>query len=1782
MRVLAALLSLLPLATTLQAQDQRGGDPRKALDSYERYLERKPYHDWGFTKLVETAVSLNELDELVDRWEARLAASPDDTAARVVLGRLYARTLEFDAAIETLSQIPEETALLGLLLGSLYLERNNTEEAITALDRAVTLTQDREELEQIHDLRGEAFLARGNREEATAAFHAIAELEPESFHLRLEAASKLAFNGLFEEAIEDFAVAQELAGEDTARRCRVLSEIGRLHEALAQGEEALQVYREAIGLMARGNWLKRDIYERVLALHSRTGQLEKLLDIARAEAEASSGDLDAQEFHARVLSEMQRHVEAQEVLAAAVERHPADLALSRELIASLKATADTDAMIAEYQRILVEQPGELELYLELGQLFAAEGRFEQAQRQWQRTLDERLQDASLAVRLAGMYALYDRVDEAVDMFETAIRIEPGEIRHYSDLAKLLSVRDRSDEIPEFLERAGQVAAGSTGRLEEVSGLWLEHGHPARALETLEQAVAGNPEDPHLLHRLADLLISSEQDVDRGVEILHKVVALTTEANLRQTAVDRIVRTYRRGGRLEELRQKEEARIAAEPDALASRFILGALFVRRQMPGEAIAQYEALLEVESARVEALTAIAKQLERMGYIDEALARYEELIEVRPQLRPTVLKSIARIHLARSDQDKALACYDEILAGAPDNASVFRRVAKAYEALGMMEKRAECLRQAIRLEPDEGRTRLDLADTYLDLGDVELSERELLAAITVENEQTRAKAREKYYRMLASGARVPEEIKNLRRRIDENPYDLEAPLSLTDIYVRELEYELALELLDRLITYQPTEQSLTRERARIFSLMDRHEEAASDLERLYQMEGVNQESIALDLAAAALELDDRERASQVLAQVSDPRKVASVYEKDESWPDAVAVLEQGLARTPGNRELLKALAGIHEKSGDQAAAILALERLADTQGNTWRNLKELCRLYDAADRSEDFIRVGSALLDLVGDFEERERALEASGSSLSGGMKTSSSVGRSRTVDRIREVRNLFSSANLSKEFRDIGYEQVMRQPASYDMFTVVFSALVSEADEGARAQEIIEAVRSATLVEDRIPPGFIRSTWERYLESAWVRPYSRDVGLANGRITALEERGLAELSLNELLELATLYSGQNEHSKGIDVLIAAVDRFPLEPNPRAGLAALLDGQKLYEDAIPHYEELDRILHASPPDVSSEREFRREWAFKTQKQSILNGFPLHVRQKVTDEEVRRYLALSESPNYRLAWGRGTVQHPEAARFALVRCLGQADRVDEAVPYLESLVAASSGSLSELTQLARLYEGLELDSDAAVLLQKIRTLEGELSADPILGHNRSWERRFTQPLAKLARIMEKQGEYLEAYDLLRSSGDPAAGKLLLKTHDLFEKAEGFYSARVEAARAAMQSSGETATWRDASVRLAEVRQFALDYDKALATYEQIVSQVPHDFAVLEAIAALHERAGRYEQAVATHELAIDRKRAWNRTPMRADAPPGRTLSPTLPTPSTDTFYAWNAMRSWNPAPSGARVTYRGNYVSILKIHLDQGRVAKAVEVIRDLSRVDAQVYQWMGYYLGQVIMEYRFGVEAIPLMRILAEQGTVKNEEMHIHYGKLLIQVGKPDEARRVLERVMQRHTSGYYYYDMAERAITELNSREGLADAKTEADLVQAIEANSKSVAARTELAKYLLEAGTFQEALEQARVAAELAPHRSEVQDLLRDCLQVCGLQDELEIELMETLSSSKETEELMAAAGQLATWARWRGDEQRVTELFEGLRIWSSPRWLERDRPRSWRQPGLHGC
>lgn len=647
-----------------------------------------------------------------------------------MLARLLARTDQLDEALETLDAVAEPSAELHRLVGRLQLRAGRWDEAVAALDRAAEATDDPEVLESIHKERGQAHLAAGDREKAAEAFRALAAIDPGSFHLRLEAATELAWHGLAEEVLDELAVADQLAGDDASKRCRVLSEIGRLHERLGQGDQAVATYREALARLARGHWLKRDLHERILAVHQRAGTVDELIETSRADA-ADASDLDARELLARALVLSERREEARDVLTAAATDFPSDLELSQRLLEVIEALGDDDGRIAEYQRILGERPEELELYLELGRVFAGSGRFEQARRQWNATLEQRLDDAGLCVRLAGMYALFDQIDDARARYEQAIALEPREVRHYTDLAAFLAVRGLRDEVPAVLERAdaaaqggGSSGGGNASRLSEVASLRSEYNQPERA----RAALALDPEDAQLKSRLADALLR-EGSLEQAAGILHEVVETAREAALRNSAVDRIVRQFSRAERPEELLALETAAAEERPEALAPRLVLGKLYVQRREP----------------------------------DLAIGVYEALIEARPQTRRTYLKEIARIHLARYDQQAAFECYDEILRGAPDNAAAFREVADDYDKLGLHDKRLECLRQAARLAPEDARTRLALADAWRTLGEWDRAREEIAEATRVASDEDLGEAAieagdlERAAKVLAGGRLAP-----------------------------------------------------------------------------------------------------------------------------------------------------------------------------------------------------------------------------------------------------------------------------------------------------------------------------------------------------------------------------------------------------------------------------------------------------------------------------------------------------------------------------------------------------------------------------------------------------------------------------------------------------------------------------------------------------------------------------------------------------------------------------------------------------------------------------------------------------------------------------------------------------------------------------------------------------------------------------------------------------------------------------------------------------------------
>ena len=315
------LFTLLALA---QDPDPPGAE-LEVLAKHRAYLERNPFHATGFDRLVHEAVERDLLARLEEDYAGRVAERPEELESRVVLARLQARARRPREALATLAPLRVDElesegagAPLLALRGELQLGLGEFAQAVASLEAAAAAADDRLLLEEIHALCGRAWMRAGRPAAAAVALGRLAELDPESYALRLEAAALMAGHGLVDAAVVQLESAVELAAGDVSRRCRALVEIGRLNEDRGRAAEAARAYAAASEWMGPGHWQRAELFERRLELHRGLGTVGELVAAAREEVAALPGDLEAQRFLARALEEDGRAAEAR-----ACSRRPA-------------------------------------------------------------------------------------------------------------------------------------------------------------------------------------------------------------------------------------------------------------------------------------------------------------------------------------------------------------------------------------------------------------------------------------------------------------------------------------------------------------------------------------------------------------------------------------------------------------------------------------------------------------------------------------------------------------------------------------------------------------------------------------------------------------------------------------------------------------------------------------------------------------------------------------------------------------------------------------------------------------------------------------------------------------------------------------------------------------------------------------------------------------------------------------------------------------------------------------------------------------------------------------------------------------------------------------------------------------------------------------------------------------------------------------------------------------------------------------------------------------------
>jgi len=384
--------------------------------------------------------------------------------------------------------------------------------------------------------------------------------------------------------------------------------------------------------------------------------------------------------------------------------------------------------VAEFQALIKDKPDDVRVRFILGRAYLAQGSPDAARGEFQQVL--RLRNDDLPSRLAlTVISLNER--------------KPTEALKYAD--EILS-RDPENGAAKLLRAAAMTGAG----------------YYSAARTELTRLLHQNPQSQNVQFQLGMLAIA-EKKFNEAEGIFRK---LYQPGQGDTKPAEGLVETYSAQNQFDTALQLLQGDLKKSPDSLAIRRLLAITAVRARKYDLAIAEFGRLLEkdpksgelrlqlgevyhlkgdlgnainvAEQAHQlapndpEPIMFLAAMLETAGRTSEAQAKYQRVLELRPD-NPFVLNNIA-FSLAETggNLDEALRLAQRALQKAPGHPTLTDTLGWIYLKKGMKDTAVQTLSNLVRQQPLDPTFRYHLGIAYLEKGDKTKAKREFENALS------------------------------------------------------------------------------------------------------------------------------------------------------------------------------------------------------------------------------------------------------------------------------------------------------------------------------------------------------------------------------------------------------------------------------------------------------------------------------------------------------------------------------------------------------------------------------------------------------------------------------------------------------------------------------------------------------------------------------------------------------------------------------------------------------------------------------------------------------------------------------------------------------------------------------------------------------------------------------------------------------------------------------------------------------------------------------------------
>ena len=470
--------------------------PDKAIQAYEKFQSLSPAIDNGYREIARYYDGVGNTDKAVEYLLLGLKNQPESVESLTMLATIYLKQSKNKEAIpiyKKLIALTGENAGAGRRLASLLIESGENSEAINILaDLAKTIPGD--PIAQI--LLGRAQIGLRKYPEAIETLRSVSTND---LSIGMEAQFYLGRayeeNGNRREAIEVFtSLLQGLpAGDEESKTNRILFQQRLAANYWETGErgKAIATYQEMAKADPRANAL-------LLQAYRIDRQFDKALSLGKEQFEKDPANLQLGIEYAQVLTDAGRTKESAELL----------------------------------NRLLQSNPGEVDLYIALSQLYVQDKRFSDAEKILLRAEEKGSKEGPDKDRVKFQKAtIYERqkdYDRAENLFKELLKDNPSNATVLNYLGYMLADRGvRLDEAVRYVKEALTIEPRNGAYLDSLGWAYFKLNDMQSAERYLLEADEIVKNDPTIVEHLGDLYYKTG-DLQKAESYWIKSVDISTD------------------------------------------------------------------------------------------------------------------------------------------------------------------------------------------------------------------------------------------------------------------------------------------------------------------------------------------------------------------------------------------------------------------------------------------------------------------------------------------------------------------------------------------------------------------------------------------------------------------------------------------------------------------------------------------------------------------------------------------------------------------------------------------------------------------------------------------------------------------------------------------------------------------------------------------------------------------------------------------------------------------------------------------------------------------------------------------------------------------------------------------------------------------------------------------------------------------------------------------------------------------------------------------------------